>query len=102
MLSRFLINLRQVDSSHKTSFSNGGQSRFSVPNFRMPTMDNVIGNLGESLEFVEYTVDDEDTAVGGTRCDMEGEKNGTDDGSRHADVASLNEPYHIPDSSESV
>lgn len=98
MLSRFLINLRQVDSPHNSSFSNGNLSRFSVPNFRMPTMDNVVGNLGELLEFVDYTVDDEDTTVGETRCDTEEEKNDKDDVARHTDITS----YHLPDSSECV
>lgn len=33
----------------------------------MPTMDDVVGNLGEPLEFVEYRVeDDEDGAQDGT------------------------------------
>ena len=31
-----------------------------MPNFRVPTSDEVIGNLGEPLDYVDYCVDDED------------------------------------------
>ena len=47
MLSRFIINLGQVNSP----ITNEDTSRFSLPNFRVPTMDEVIGNLGEPLDF---------------------------------------------------
>lgn len=70
MLSRFLINLRRVDSPQTTSFANESPSGFSVPNFRIPTMDDVVGNLGEPLDF-EYTMGDDDTTVGRMQCDSE-------------------------------
>lgn len=37
-------------------------SRFSVPGFRVPTstIDRVVGNLGESLEFRDGDLDNED------------------------------------------
>ncbi len=58
-----------------TGLSNEHSSRFSIPDFRMPTMDDVVGNLGEPMSFVEYRVDDEDderetvTTVDGTSSD---------------------------------
>ncbi|KAJ3551658.1 hypothetical protein NM688_g4578 [Phlebia brevispora] len=58
VISRFLINLRQVDSletSHNTVFS----SRFSVLNFRMPSRSDIIGNLGEPLADNTQLGDDE-------------------------------------------
>ena len=68
MLSRFLINLRQLDASQSTSRSNVHSSRISALNFRMPTADDVVGNLGEPLDFAEYRID-EDTTVEGAQCD---------------------------------
>lgn len=62
LLSRFIINLRQVDSPGTNTSADQHPSRFSMPNFRVPTMDEVVGNLGEPLEFVEYHADDEGDA----------------------------------------
>ncbi|KAJ3552708.1 hypothetical protein NM688_g4013 [Phlebia brevispora] len=48
IISRFLINLHQAslpESSNTTS------SHFSAPNFRAPTLPEIIGNLGEPLTF---------------------------------------------------
>ncbi|KAJ3553607.1 hypothetical protein NM688_g3520 [Phlebia brevispora] len=52
ILSRFLLNLRQIDAPEVGS-SPGHVSRFSVPNFRMPTVPSIIGNLGEPLAYAE-------------------------------------------------
>ena len=46
LLSRFIINLRQVDSPSTNPSVNQRSSRFSIPNFHMPNMDDVVGNLG--------------------------------------------------------
>ncbi|KAJ3556183.1 hypothetical protein NM688_g2161 [Phlebia brevispora] len=57
MLSRFLINLRQADS---TDPSEAGQiSQFSRPDFRVPSLPTVIGNLGEPLAYGEEDLDDD-------------------------------------------
>ncbi len=53
LLSPFIINLRQGDSLDAETSAGQHISRFSVPNFRRPTLDEVVGNLGESLDFVE-------------------------------------------------
>lgn len=62
LISRFLINLRQVASpDSKTAMQNFSQ--FSVPGFRVPaSIDRVVGNMGESLEFGNH--DDEHGVVG--------------------------------------
>ncbi len=64
-LSRFIINLRQTDSPGNGTSANQRLSRFSMPNFRMPTMSEVIGNAGEPLDFVEHHLDEEDSAQDG-------------------------------------
>ena len=56
LISRFIINLRQLDKYESegatgiTEMPAGRFSQFSVPNFRVPTMDDVVGNMGEPLE----------------------------------------------------
>lgn len=62
LLSRFIINLRQVDSPDIGPSANPQLSYFSTPNFRMPTMDEVVGNLGEPLDFSEYHLNDENAS----------------------------------------
>lgn len=63
-MSRFLINLRDAAepiASDDTAMQHF--SRFSVPaGFRVPTstIDRVVGNLGEPLEFRDDAFDDED------------------------------------------
>ena len=48
----------------------GHASRFSIPNFRMPTMDVVIGNLGQPLDLeTEYNMDGHKHAEGGDAMD---------------------------------
>lgn len=68
LLSRFIINLRQVDSPGTNTSTDQHPSRFSIPNFRVPTMDEVVGNLGEPLEFGEYRADAEDDAQDGAHA----------------------------------
>lgn len=76
MLSRFLIHLREINRQENTSSSVGNLSRFSVPNFRVPTMDDVVGNLGDSLDFVEYDIDNEDTITASARWETVEEARG--------------------------
>ncbi|KAJ3552938.1 hypothetical protein NM688_g3887 [Phlebia brevispora] len=47
VLSRFLINLRQVDSTDRSSPGTTRPSQFSALNFHAPS--SIIGNLGEPL-----------------------------------------------------
>ncbi|KAJ3553519.1 hypothetical protein NM688_g3566 [Phlebia brevispora] len=51
LISRFIVNLRKVNSPPADqSMATMRFSRFTMPNFHVPTMDNVVGNLGEPLE----------------------------------------------------
>ncbi len=61
IISRFLINLREADGGTQgsTLMSDGAHfSRFSAPGFRVPTLDDVIGNLGESVEYDSWEQSD--------------------------------------------
>ncbi|KAJ3556415.1 hypothetical protein NM688_g2039 [Phlebia brevispora] len=61
ILSRLLINLRQINAPEASSAARF--SRFSPPNFRMPSISSTIGNLGEPLADHEDDVDDEEHVV---------------------------------------
>lgn len=58
LLSRFIINLRDVDVGPPTSNLSITQahSRGFVLSSYMPTINGVIGNLGEPLDFVDYRI----------------------------------------------
>ena len=64
ILSRFLINLRQVN--HQPGYSSGSTTvaddaaGFSEPLFRVPALDNIASSFGEPLDFGGYDVDDTD------------------------------------------
>lgn len=47
LISRFLLNLRQLGESEPVSVYN---SRFSIPGFRVQTLRSIIGNMGEDLD----------------------------------------------------
>ncbi|KAJ3552007.1 hypothetical protein NM688_g4385 [Phlebia brevispora] len=51
LISRFLINLRQLDAPTRSSSESRHFSRFSIPNFRIPTIESVVGNMGEPLDY---------------------------------------------------
>lgn len=62
LLSRFIINLRRVVSPTPgpITFTDQGSIRLStVASFRMPTVDDIVGNIGEPLEFTEFYVEDD-------------------------------------------
>ncbi|KAJ3551703.1 hypothetical protein NM688_g4556 [Phlebia brevispora] len=59
VLSRFLINLRQVDTAESSSATR--VSHVSSLNFRRPSMPTIIGNLGEPL--AEDDIDSEDYVI---------------------------------------
>lgn len=72
LLSRFIINLREVDSPATNLSDSQHLSRFSIPNSRVPTMNDVVGNLGEPLDFVDYRIeDDEDLEQGSEQTDVD-------------------------------
>lgn len=50
LISRFLINLRQSGPSVEGESADGRVISISAVNFRMPTIQNVIGNMGEPLD----------------------------------------------------
>lgn len=62
LISRFLINLRQADTP-EDSMHASHLSRFSTPNFRVPTLQSFVGNMGESLEHGTGHDEDKDAAV---------------------------------------
>lgn len=76
LLSRFIINLRHAGSPAANSTANQHASRFSIPNLRMPTMDEVVGNLGEPLDFVEYRVEDDSDDAQIDHLDSDSEQQG--------------------------
>ncbi|KAJ3522453.1 hypothetical protein NM688_g8871 [Phlebia brevispora] len=47
IISRFLIDLRQINAAQPSDTARF--SRFSVPNFRVPSLPSIIGNMGEPL-----------------------------------------------------
>ncbi|KAJ3520932.1 hypothetical protein NM688_g9089 [Phlebia brevispora] len=55
LLSRFLIDLRRVGAPNASSITY--LSRFSVANFRVPSIPSIIGNLGEPLADSEEDLD---------------------------------------------
>ncbi|KAJ3535303.1 hypothetical protein NM688_g6998 [Phlebia brevispora] len=61
MLSRFLVNLRHVNAQESASAARF--SRFSPPNFHMPSIVSIIGNLGEPLVDHEDDLDDDDHVI---------------------------------------
>lgn len=69
LLSRFLINLREVDSSENTLSETQNSSRFSTLNFRSPAFNELMGNLGQPLELMG------DHIEGGEDNNQDGETN---------------------------
>ncbi|THG95011.1 hypothetical protein EW026_g6569 [Hermanssonia centrifuga] len=49
LISRFLLNLRQVGSPEIDS-QEAYNSQFSVPGFRIPSLSSIVGNMGEDLD----------------------------------------------------
>ncbi|THG99236.1 hypothetical protein EW026_g3061 [Hermanssonia centrifuga] len=60
LISRFLLNLRQVGSPEIDS-QEAFNSQFSVPGFRVPSLASIVGNMGNDLEHggLAEEVDDE-------------------------------------------
>ena len=50
LISRFLTNLRLADQGHSRNETDHF-SKFTTPHFRMPTMQEVADNMGQSLEY---------------------------------------------------
>ncbi len=48
LISRFLLNLRQLGEPENETQSRFN-SRFSVPGFRVPTLESIVGNMGADL-----------------------------------------------------
>ncbi|PSR75647.1 hypothetical protein PHLCEN_2v8938 [Hermanssonia centrifuga] len=68
LISRFLLNLRQLtDHANDTNSALVFNSRFTVPGFRVPTLSDIVGNLGEDLDHgpVEAVDDALDQVEGG-------------------------------------
>ena len=64
-MSRFLLNLRQVDRSTSTSGDDMNLSQFTTPAFVIPE-SRLIGNLGEDLEDIDTTPEDYDEEADGS------------------------------------
>ncbi|KAJ3524837.1 hypothetical protein NM688_g8494 [Phlebia brevispora] len=68
ILSRFLINLRYINTAETSEIA--AFSQFSPPNFRVPTLPSIIGNLGEPLAIGDERDDDaDDDHEGGVNAD---------------------------------
>lgn len=75
MISRFLINLRQAASTGGSG--QRGASSFSVANFRIPSLNAVIGNMSEPLAFGRNE--------NGEKLNMDEQPNGTDCGRQESE-----------------
>ncbi|THG93032.1 hypothetical protein EW026_g8083 [Hermanssonia centrifuga] len=49
LISRFLLNLRQLGEPKNESQSRFN-SRFSIPGFRVPKLESIVGNMGADLD----------------------------------------------------
>ncbi|KAJ3540632.1 hypothetical protein NM688_g6200 [Phlebia brevispora] len=58
VISRFLIGLREIDNPGTSDAARF--SRFSAPNFRVPTLPSIVGNLGEPLTVGEEIPNNEE------------------------------------------
>lgn len=77
MISRFLINLRKAAEPQANETAMEHFSRFSVPGFHIPTIDSVVGDMGEPLDLdlgdeVDMSAVDEQISLQGTGKDVAG------------------------------
>ncbi|PSR83275.1 hypothetical protein PHLCEN_2v5779 [Hermanssonia centrifuga] len=49
LISRFLLNLRQLGEPENETQSRFN-FRFSIPGFRVPTLESIVGNMGADLD----------------------------------------------------
>ncbi len=49
LISRFILNLRQIGVDENGTTEDAVGSRFSTPAFRAPTLASIVGNIGEDL-----------------------------------------------------
>ncbi len=75
LISRFLLNLRQLGAPQNETQSRFN-SRFSIPGFRVPTLESIVGNMGADLDHgpgkepgVDEETEDVDDHVDG--CNVE-------------------------------
>ena len=61
LISRFIINLRRTQHSERST-EDDRFSHFSAPQFRMPPMASLAGNMGEPLEHGSFVVEREANA----------------------------------------
>ena len=73
LISRFLVDLRQTVPQEETRLGESYTSRFSIPNFHVPTIASVIGNLGGPLDHV----DSEDNLQSDDGVEIREERRGT-------------------------
>ncbi|KAJ3557661.1 hypothetical protein NM688_g1346 [Phlebia brevispora] len=77
LISRFLLNLRQLDGAIGTSDETYPSSEISIPGFRIPP-SLITGNLGQTLEHGEsdviFDLDASSTGGGGNAEDASSEK----------------------------
>lgn len=61
LISRFFINLQEAVEPNINDTEMQHFSRFSIPGFRVPTstINRIVGNLGEPLEFRDEYVNNE-------------------------------------------
>ncbi|KAJ3543913.1 hypothetical protein NM688_g5803 [Phlebia brevispora] len=68
LLSRFISNLRHTNPEDEANSSLSRFSKFTVPGFRIPTMQEVVYEMGQPLEYEEQNayVEGEDGGLTGT------------------------------------
>ncbi|KAJ3546145.1 hypothetical protein NM688_g5547 [Phlebia brevispora] len=70
VISRFLINLRQVNESPGSESSDVlNSSHFSEPRFRVSARSDIIGNLGEPLAGIDESLDDHEDNSDANFCE---------------------------------
>ena len=60
IISRFIINLRRVGRPPTIHSMSANYSQFSVANFRMPSIESIIGNFAQPLE---HPLEQEDISI---------------------------------------
>lgn len=83
ILSRFIINLRYTETSSIGADSSVDQdhSRSSHINFRAPSRAQIVGNIGEPLDFKDYDLDGEIAAESSNTLNEDGEHGSIQDSS---------------------
>ncbi|PSS31941.1 hypothetical protein PHLCEN_2v2301 [Hermanssonia centrifuga] len=75
LISRFLLNLRQLDEP-KNERQSRFNSQYSIPGFRVPTSTSIVGNMGAELDHGPAEEADNDSEDAGVESRNEASVNG--------------------------